>query len=366
MFPKNLAVLLPLMSLSQESIQYIKDFKNSPDHFDFINKYDVVKIENLSDGLWLSSRLIIGSPHRFTESSLVLFTDNDQPHAPGSVEFQKIFVRAKDLLDNDMNVTLVPMVDDFDTEKYYKEFLCTVSNIELEEFQMNSPEDQRQILLNRVYHKHYRSMCQRYLNVVLGEDLKFSCGIYSFTKIPKIPSSVKIWRNTNELVVAKRTYMIEEFNEDTNEMEFTHRIMPGDLFKCQEIGGKEVIFKPEEITRMNSLVPPGIRVLGFKPLDNLQERYFVKKVAFLYPADNRIKGSAKLFRALWERCLAKKKYMLCVLMYKRKGTPRYVALVPQSSEPHGHDGFQIVFLPMSSKLKLGDRVYFVYRLMFCF
>lgn len=341
---------MPMNPLSKEHIQYFKSFKNSKDYFDFKNKYGSAPAttSSFSEALWLCSRMFMSCGYKLMFSNIVLFTDNPQPHRPDEPEFQQAFVRANDLLKTNVNVLLVPTVDEFDMKPFFKEFLCTVTDVESDAFRTLSPEEQRTSMKNRVYQKFYRTMCQRYLNVSLADGLEFACGVYTFTRNTKTPTSVKILAESNDVVVAKRSYMGEVYNEETNEMEFTQKLLPGELFKCTEIGGKEVIFSAEEVTSMKSMVPPGIRVLGFKPLSVLPERCFIKKLAFLYPAEERVKGSAKLFRALWEKCLEKEKYVLCALTYRRKVPPRYVALVPQSQDTHGHDGFRIVFLPMTS------------------
>lgn len=342
---------MPMNPLSKSHIQYFKSFKNSNDYFDFKNKYGSAPAttSSFSEALWLCSRMFMSCGYKLNFSNIVLFTDNALPHGPTEPEFQQSFVRANDLQKTNVNVLLVPLVDDFDMEPFFKEFICTVTDVDSDAFRHESPKEQRATMKNRVYQKFYRTMCQRYLSVSLADGLEFACGIYTFTRNTKIPSSVKILAETNDVVVDKRSYMGEVYNEETNDMEFTQKLLPGELFKCNDIGGKEVIFSAEEVTSMRALVPPGMRVLGFKPLSVLPERCFIKKLAFLYPAEDRIKGSAKLFRALWEKCLEKEKYILCVLTYRRKVPPRYVALVPQTQDTHGNDGFRIVFLPMTSE-----------------
>lgn len=347
--PRNTAILMPMKTLSKDVIQYFKNFKASEDFFDFANRYGTGPTANFSDVLWLCSHMVMSCGYKLSSSNVVLFTDKQMPHAPGSSEIQKALQRAQDFCKNNINVMLVPMVDEFNTEPFYKEFLSICSDTDIEAFREISPNEMREQLLNRVYQRFHRTMCQRYLNVTLSEGLEFACGIYGFTRVSKLPNPVRVLPDTNEMVISKRVLMCEEFNEETDQMEYIRRVMPGEVFKCQELGGKEVIFSSEELATTKSLVPPGIRILGFKPLNSLPERCFVKKNTVLYPAENRIKGSTKLFRALWEKCLEKQKYILCVLTYRRKVAPRYAALVPQTEDVCGNDGFRIVFIPMTSE-----------------
>lgn len=341
---------MPLKPLAKEPIQYFKNFKESDDFFDFDNKYGQSTASKFSEALWLCSRHFMHCNYKLVNSTIYIFTNNEEPHSPVSAELQQTFLRAKDLCDNNVSVVLVPMVDEFDIEPFYKEFLCTVENAESDGLRFESPKEQRDYLLNRVYQRDYRKNCLRYLKFTLGDGLDIGCGIYSFTKATKIPSAIKMYRDTNDVIISKRCVFAENYNEDAGSFEYTRRLMPGELFKCQEIAGKEIIFSSEELASIQSLAPPGLQLLGFKPLEVLPERFLIKHIAFLYPNESTIKGSTKLFRALWEKCLEKKKFALCVLTYRRKVSPRYVALVPQTEETDRNDGFRVIYLPMESKL----------------
>lgn len=347
--PENTAIFMPLKPLAKEPIQYFKNFKESEDFFDFKNKYGQSTSSKFSEALWLCSRHFMSCSYKLVNSTIYIFTNNEEPHSAVSSELQQTFLRAKDLCDNNVSVVLVPMVDEFNIEPFYKEFLCTVEDVEPDGLRVESPQQQREYLLNRVYQRDYRKNCLRYLKFTLGDGLDIGCGIYSFTKLTKLPNAVRMDRETNDVILSKRCVMGEEYNEDTETFGFTRRLLPGELFKCQEIAGKEIIFSSEELTSIQSLTPPGLRLIGFKPLEVLPERFMIKHMAFLYPNENLIKGSSKLFRAIWEKCLEKKKFALCVLIYRRKVAPRYVALVPQTEETDKNDGFRIIYLPMESK-----------------
>lgn len=347
--PKNMAIFMPMKTLTKDSIQYLKNFKESEDFFDFENSYGTGATASFPDVLWLCSHMVMNCGYKLRATNVVLFTNTELPHAADSPEIQKSLQRGQDFLKNHIYLRIVPMVDEFDYEPFYKEFCCISTDMDPEAFRVFEPAELRHQLLNRVYQRFHRSSCQRYLNVSLADGIEFSCGVYGFTRKSKLPQSVSVIRDTNELVISKRVLMCEEYNEETEQMELKRKVLPGETFKCQNLGGKEVIFTSEELAATKSLVPPGIRVLGFKPLDALPQRCFIKKIVILQPDEQRIKGSKKLFRALWQKCLEKQKYILCVLTYRRKVAPRYAALVPQSEDDHGNDGFRIIFMPMMSE-----------------
>ena len=315
--PANTAIFMPLLTVSKDTILYFKNFKESSDHFDFHNKYGSSGTNNLSDALWLCSRMIVGCNYRLQSSTIVLITNNEQPN-----DQAKATIKAKDLRSLNVQLILTPMVDEFDDSIFYKEFLCTISGDDPEDFKMTPPSVQRENLLSRTYKKDNRKTALRYFNLSLGTELEISCGIYSFTTKTVPPKTVQLMRNTNEVVTSKRSYFLEEFNEETSEYELTKRLIPGELVKYRMIGAEKIVFSQEEVAATQSLMPPGMKLLGFKPLSVLPKLAFVKSCKFLYPNEKNVTGSTKLFAALWKKCVEKEKYALCIFAQIRKVAPR--------------------------------------------
>lgn len=176
--PNNCAVFIPLKPLSKELIQYFKNFRESDDFFDFGHKYGSSSESAFCDAIWLCSRLNIRCNYKLVFSKILLFTNNELPHLNATKEQQKAFVLAEDLRDNNINVDLVPMVDEFNMELFYKEFLCIISEEEPEQFRCNGPVEQRYLLLNRCYRANYKKSCLRHLNFELVGGVAMACDIY--------------------------------------------------------------------------------------------------------------------------------------------------------------------------------------------
>lgn len=90
------------------------------------------------------------------------------------------------------------------------------------------------------------------------------------------------------------------------------------LRKSIAIGGEKVSFKPEEVAQMKQLLPPGIRLLGFKPASVIKMTNHLRSSLFLYPNESYINGSTTLYRALYEKCLEKNQVAICMLTMRRK------------------------------------------------
>lgn len=365
LFPANCAIFSPLIPLRVESIAYFKSFLNSDDFFDFPNTFGTSTDSHFADALWLCSRMLIQCPHKLASSQMVIFTNNEQPHSPGSAQLQRAFQRAKDMLEIGIDVSIVPMVDTFNYDLFFKEFLCVADGTDTDTFRYIPPAKQRQNLLDRLMWKNHRRTCLRHMTFHIGNDLEIGCDIHSFIQKRLKPASIQIHRETNEIALSKRSYCLATKNpnandagsvcdEDDNDSEghsqLEHRrLYSGECDFYQEFGGKRITFTSEELAQIKTLFEPGIRLLGFKPLENLPKRFFVRNCQFLYPSESSIQGSTKLFRALWEKCIERQKYALCTLTLMHKHAPQYVALVPQTEADDGNDGFKIVYLPVESK-----------------
>ncbi|KAG4079591.1 hypothetical protein HA402_009383 [Bradysia odoriphaga] len=70
----------------------------------------------------------------------------------------------------------------------------------------------------------------------------------------------------------------------------------------------------------------------------------VKHYRMMYPDETHIKGSKQLFRALWQKCIEKGKFAVCVFADNRGLNLSYAALVPQQRESFQNDGFRILYL----------------------
>lgn len=320
--PKNTAIFIPLMRTSKDMIQYVKHFKASEDFFDFKNHYGSDRsANNFSEALWLCSRMFMQCDYKLKESVIILFTNNEQPYQNGSHELQKVFTRAKDLRELGVHILLTPTVDEFSAEPFYREFLCTVMDEDPETWQMTPPAEQREILLSREYKRDYRRQCHRYFNLTIADGLNVGVGIYCFKTRTFTPTSIKMLRDSNKIVAGRMCWKAGHYDEERQENVFDRILLPGELKKYQEFGGQKILFSADELSRLKGLIPPGMRLLGFKPMTTLPDRCYIRGTQFLYPNEKAIRGSACLFRALWEKCLEKNVYAMCVFTQIRKSPP---------------------------------------------
>lgn len=318
--PSNCALFIPLKPISRDLIQYFKNFKQSEDLFDFQATYGSFDGSSFSEALWLCSRLIMQSSYKVMSSEIVLATNNELPHPATSQECIKALERAKDLRGNSIGVYMLPMADEFDYEPFYKNFLCEAYGAEEDEFQYRTPNDQRQHLLLRRQRGSHSTSCLRHLNFELADGLAMACDLHSLSRTAKKPATVKMFRSNNEIVIGKRYYYVVEQSPDDDS--FERKVLPGEMFRSQTVCAKEIQFAPDEFSKMKSIQSPGLRLIGFKPMEELKPRWMIKHCLFLYPNEPKMAGSTVLFRSLWEKCMEKQKYALCTLTIRHTTLPK--------------------------------------------
>eukprot|EP00918_Siedleckia_nematoides_P089594 GHVU01196913.1.p1 GENE.GHVU01196913.1~~GHVU01196913.1.p1 ORF type:complete len:780 (+),score=198.96 GHVU01196913.1:141-2480(+) len=127
---------------------------------------------------------------------------------------------------------------------------------------------------------------------------------------------------------------------------------PEDVETVVHYGGERVRVTREERQRYSCLYPPGIHLLGFKPVAKLLRHHASRPPFFLAPSETRTTGGAKAFTALLY-AMVNKQQMAVVRFSLRPGSvARLAALLPQDlvegcdGRVLEHPGFHL--LPLAS------------------
>lgn len=357
--PNNMAIYLPMRVVSKETIIKLKHTRDSDDLHDFSTVYGHSdKPAKFAEIMWLCSKMFSRCGYKLQSSSIFLFTNRDEPHPNGSHEYQQALIKANDLAQQTVYFGLVNMSNEFSLDKFYREFVCTVNEEDPSTFQFESSESQIEFMKSRVYRKDYRKKCSSHSKLVLG-DVEIGIGLFKCTRATKYPVAKRIMRETNEVVTAKRKYILGEFDAEMNDYNFTEekKILPSEIRKSVHFGNEEIQFTSEEMTNMSTLMTPGMKLLGFKPISKFSIHNHISPPYFIFYDETTIKGSATLFRALWEKCLEKEKAAVCVITSRRKAPPKYVALIPQTDKLNKNNavlrsnGFRMIYLPCESNIR---------------
>lgn len=309
---------------------------------------------SLSDALWTCADMFSKSSQSLNNKRVMLFTNNDNPHA-GNPNLQlQAKTKASDLKNNGIDLELIHLVhpgQTFDVTKFYKELLFFEED-ELTE--LPDAAERIEELLTRIRMKDHKKRALRRIPLTIGEGVSLSVGVYTVVRTCPRPSMVKLSKKDNsELESHSKTYL-----QDTVEI-----LMPQDLKKAQTYGGRRICFENDEVAEIRRFDESGLQLMGFKPRSCIKPYFHVKPAQFIYPDEGSVTGSTTLFTALLRKCMDRDVVAICKYVPGKSNPPKFVALVPQEEELDEHKvqtmppGFHIIFLPFADdfrKVKLEE------------
>ncbi|XP_017967863.1 ATP-dependent DNA helicase 2 subunit 1 [Drosophila navojoa] len=361
----NCAIFLPLRQLTKAIVEHYMDFMQNAEEL-FPKEYGLAEPDgrgSFAQMIRLCIEMLEKCGKKLNNAKIVYITDVEEPHPSSSPEFQTALQKASDLEGKEFEFQVIPMIDDFDYEPFYKEFITLSRAIEIDAFRVPDAQLQREILEDRKLRQDFLRRCLGHFTLSLGPNLDISVQYYNYFQRRAYPQKVHIMRRDNSVVRKRRQIMVRQQDEETQEITHEYQIkMTGGWYECK-IGEETLRVSTEQMNRVRDLHPPGMMLLGFKHRSKLPSNYYSKPCSFMYPDDQKIIGSKRLFRALWQRCLEREKIAVCLFMCKRKSVPRYVALVPvEAAQPDDKnyrsllsgDGFKIVYLPEAKHIRQID------------
>ncbi|EDV93380.1 ATP-dependent DNA helicase 2 subunit 1 [Drosophila grimshawi] len=360
--PANCAIFLPMRQLTKAIVEHFLEFMASAEEL-FASEYGLAQPDGRGSYAYmirLCIELLEKCGKKLNNAKIVYITDVEEPHPQSSREFQAALQKASDLEGKEFEFQVIPMIDDFDYEPFYKEFITLSRAIDIDSFRVPDAQLQREILEDRKLRQDFLRRCLGHFNLSLGPNLAISVQFYNYFQRRAYPNKVHILRRDNSVVRKKRMIMVRKQDEETQEITHEYQIKTtGGWHECR-VGDQVLRVTTEQLNRVRNLHPPGMMLLGFKHRSALPDIHYSKPCSFMYPDDQNIVGSKRLFRALWQRCLERQKIAICLFMCKRKSVPRYVALLPvEAAQPDdtnyrsllSGDGFKIVYLPEAKHIR---------------
>ncbi|XP_017683090.1 PREDICTED: X-ray repair cross-complementing protein 6 [Lepidothrix coronata] len=297
---------------------------------------------SLGEALWACSNLFSDVRVRLSHKRIMLFTNEDDPHANDSAKAKLARTRAGDLRDTGIILDLMHLKKPggFDISLFYRDII----NVAEDEDLGIQPKESEKLehLMKKVRAKETKKRALVRLNLYLSNDLALSVGVYNLIQKAYKPYPVKLYRETNEPVKTKT----RTFNGKTGSL-----LLPSDTKRAQTYGNRQIVLEKEETEELKRFDSPGLFLIGFKPLSLLKQHHHIRPSQFIYPEESLVRGSTTLFNALLMKCLEREMMMLCRYTVRRNTPPRFVALLPQEEEVDEQKvqiappGFHIIFLP---------------------
>lgn len=338
---KNVYVLQDLESPGAETVLKLeKLIADGPEKFK--QKYGHGSV-NMADVLWTCALMF--SKSRAGQRRVLVLTNQDDPHKGSGDLDDKAVVKAKDLLQSGIELDLVHLKPPGD-KKFRPQILYKNLMTDKENYEDGFPEasEKMEELLLRVRMKDHKKRRLMSLSFWLGPEVKMSVSLYNLVRPTGKPAPTRLARDTNEELLSRRI---------TYAMDSAEALMPGDISKTQEYGGRKAHFDICEVKQIKAMAPPGLLLLGFKPLSYLEKQPHVRPSNFVYPDEGSVRGSTRLFAALLQSCLRHRVAPVCFWISRAAQAPKLVYLLAQEEErdPHGLQmvppGFHVVQLPFS-------------------
>ncbi|KAM7362810.1 inverted repeat-binding protein [Cochliomyia hominivorax] len=353
--PEKCAVFLPPRQLNTSIVKvFLRFVETAATHFGEL--YGVSDDDgcNFSHLLRFCMDLVQHSNYLVDNTTIVFLTDQESPHSQNSELFRQALQKAADMKGKDVEFHLIPMIDNFNYDLFYKEFICLIRDDDIENFEPSNPNRLRDMLANRKFKQHYVRRSLGHFKFSLGPNLELSAQYFNYYQKHKRPQKVLLQREDSAVVRRHRITQVRKQDLDSQNIHEVKDVNIKDAWYQISLGLEEMRLSYEQVNRVRNLHPPGMVLLGFKPKSYLKDAIYTKTANFMYPDDFHIEGSKRLFRALWQKCIEREKIAICLFMSKRKSMPRYVALLPvdkYSDTYVSNDGFKIVYLPCSSYIR---------------
>lgn len=135
----------------------------------------------------------------------------------------------------------------------------------------------------------------------LGEGVELAVACFSVVKERPKPRHQLIDAETNEAVQRESFYVVKNgpdapqsisnqirMEEHPGEIAVEQRLKlkSSQMLHKTEIGGRKLALTQNEVESLRRIEPPGMRLLGFKPLDTLKASHRMGDSIYLYPIDN--------------------------------------------------------------------------------
>ncbi|CAG9532660.1 unnamed protein product [Cercopithifilaria johnstoni] len=296
-----------------------------------------------SEVLFLCIKRVTSRTPYFRKRTVYLFTNEMNPFGTNNQHRISACKNADDLRNHDTEFLVYPLIAEDDT------FVFNV----LEQLDPNVEKNFENIseLEKDIPKKQYAHRNIAGMDFEFGKGLKISVGIYSLLRPEKIPQPAILNAEKNEIMQRSHIYVNKETDEEVP-------VLDKEIIRKRQIGGEVVSLSADEIENLRRLTPPGILLLGFKPLSCLKITHHVRSSQFVYPLEKDIVGSVRMYRILYEVCMEQKKMIICRYTQKSNVPPKLVALVPQKSviedsfkggfsSKFCYPGFHLVYLPFA-------------------
>ena len=293
----------------------------------------------LSEALWQCQTVLSGYKGKVGNKSIILMTNNDDPHGGDGRLDAMARNKAGDLHNQNIFLDVIPLSNPgrvFRTNKIYSDLMKLAEGTA----PLNTTtDDLAETLIRRTNVKRSNG---KYLFDLGGVTIGVSA--YNLVVQRKKPARQKLAADNNQPLSSKRTWIHPVTDRP---------LLPSDMNHFITYGGRAIKFTQDEFKSMNTIEPnakASLKLFGFKPVSSLKFSKYLRSAHFLYPHNQTVEGSKPVFSALLSSCLKRNVMAICKFKSRPSSGVSFVGLVPQQEEKSddGHQiqppGFHVVYL----------------------
>ncbi|KAJ3262281.1 X-ray repair cross-complementing protein 6 [Boothiomyces macroporosus] len=334
--------------------RYLADFKKFEQDVGFADSFSLVQ------ALAEAQAALNRNAKKNVKKFFYLITSNDEPFEDAREKTQ-IHVKTEDIANANITLEVIGIDKNLNQQFDYSKFFehCTYFTYPDEiEPEMKSVSVREDFLeLKTVFTiRETKTRTAFTIPLVIGENITIGVKGYNVYLEKKKPSHT--WLNPVdnqeiEMITSLFCAVTSWLTQTTAKV-----LTEDDISYYYEFGGEKPTFTKDEIKAIKSVGPPGITLLGFKPIQAIKDKFNIKPSIFMVPDETRYQGSSKLFVHLVERMHVNRKAAFATLIARKSASLKVVALLPQvavkRSESDPIDipcGFHIIILPFADDLR---------------
>lgn len=341
--------------LDRPTARLIKEFDHIEERFskEIGSKYGIEpgsRDNSLYSALWVAQALLRKGSAKTADKRILLFTNEDDPFGciKGVIKadmMRTTFQRAKDAQDLGISIELLPLCrpdEEFNVSIFYAEMLG-LEDDELDQFKALTGErfeDLKDQLRKRLFKKRK----VRRIQFIITNGLSIELNTYALIR-PTNPGTITWLDSVSNLPIKAEKAL---FCGDTG------TVIQEPPKRVQPYKNENIMFSVDELSEIKRVSTGHLRLLGFKPLSCLKDYHNLRPSTFVFPSDEEMIGSARIFIALHRSMTRLKRF--AVAFYGNSTQSRLVALVAQDEittsrgqvEP---PGMHLIYLPYSDDIR---------------
>ncbi|RCV11337.1 hypothetical protein SEVIR_2G184000v4 [Setaria viridis] len=347
--------------LDRPTAKLIKDFSCIEDSFmsNIGSRYGITagsRENTLYNALWVAQALLRKGSVKTVSKRMLIFTNEDDPFSAitGAVKTDMIrttIQRAKDAQDLGLSIELLPLSrpdEEFNVSLFYAD-LIGLDGAEITEY-LPSAGEKLEDMTDQLRKRMMKKRRVKTLSFAITNDVCIEVNTYALTR-PTTPGTIT-WLDSvsNIPLKTERSFICND----------TGALLQDPQMRFQMYNDTVVKFSVRELSEVKRVSSHHLRLIGFKPLDCLKDYHNLRPSTFIYPSDEHIFGSTRVFVALHSSMLRLGRFALA--FYGNPTRPQLVALVAQEEvtssagqvEP---PGMHMIYLPYSDDIRYPEEVH---------